>query len=82
MSEKFRYRVTHPDYGAVEITAVDRLRAVSGAGVIWEVPWTSIARQCGCERLGPAAEEAPAKETPAKKTVKKTAAKGKAKGAV
>ena len=75
MSEKFRYRVTHPDYGTVELTAEDKLRAVSRAGVIWEVPWTSIARQCSCERLGPAAEEAPAK-----KVVKKPAAKSKTEG--
>lgn len=76
MSEKFRYRVTHPDFGTVELTAADRLRAVTAAGMGWNVPWTSIAGQCVCERLGPTVEEPPAKEAPVKKPADKSKTKG------
>lgn len=49
---QYLYRVEHPEHGEVQVEAIDRLRAISGAARIWGVPWTSIARECACERLG------------------------------
>lgn len=49
------FRVRHPDHGAVEVAAVDRVRAVSAAAATWGVTrWTTIARGCTVEELGPA----------------------------
>ena len=58
----FLYRVKHPVHGEIEVEAVDRLRAVAAAGRAWGVPWTTIARECTCERLGPAPAPAPTKK--------------------
>ena len=55
----YLYRVTHPEHGTVEVPAEDRLHAVYAAGRAWGVPWTSMARECGIERLHPVEPEAP-----------------------
>ena len=51
----YLYRVTHPEHGQAQVEAIDRLRAISRAAGTWGVPWTTIARECTCERLGPRA---------------------------
>ena len=56
----FIYRVKHPEYGEIEVTAKDRLHAACEAGKAWGVGWTSIARGCTYEKTGPA--PAPAKK--------------------
>lgn len=53
---RYLYRVEHPEHGEVQVEAIDRLRAISGAARIWGVPWTSVARECTCERIGKASE--------------------------
>ena len=53
----YQYRVRHPEHGETEVTAEDRLHAITGAAKSWGVRWTGIARGCECERLGPAAKK-------------------------
>lgn len=76
MNEKelFLFRVKHPEHGETEVTAEDRLHAVVAAAKAYGVTrWTSIARECSCERLGPAPKKPPArKTTPAKKAKEAT----------
>lgn len=50
----YHYRVKHPEHGEIQVAAEDRLHAVCQAGKKWGVRWTDIARECACERLGPA----------------------------
>lgn len=69
----FLYRVKHPVHGEIEVEAVDRLRAVAAAGRAWGVPWTTIARECICERMGPATDKKPAAEQKKKSRAKKPA---------
>lgn len=54
----YQYRVWHPEHGETEVTAEDRLHAITEAAKSWGVRWTGIARGCECERLGMAAEKA------------------------
>lgn len=72
------YRVKHPEYGEIEVTARDRLHAVCEAGKAWGTGWTAIARGCDCEKMGPAPTSAPAPEkkaAPRKRTQSKGAEK-------
>lgn len=72
----FIYRVKHPEYGEIEVKAQDRLRAASESGKAWGTPWTGIARECTCEKIGPAPAPAPAKKAaPRKRTQSKEAEK-------
>ncbi len=64
---RYLYRVEHPEHGEVQVEAIDRLRAISGAARIWGVPWTSVARECTCERIGKASEAKGKPRQPAKK---------------
>lgn len=58
----YRYEVACAGREPVRVAAVDRLRAISRAAGTWGVPWTTIARECTCERLGPAPAPAPTKK--------------------
>lgn len=58
----YLYRVRHPEYGEIEVTAQDRLHAVCKAGKTWGTRWTAIARECACEKMGPAPTSEPAPE--------------------
>lgn len=69
----FIYRVKHPERGEVEVEAEDRLHAVVAAGKAWGVPWTTIARECICERLGPAPDKRPTAEQKKKSRAKRPA---------
>ena len=78
MAQNYRYRVTHPVHGEVEVEGTERLYAVSAAAKHWGVPWTHIARECWCERLGPVEHKVVRHEAAEQKTEKKTR-KGKKK---
>lgn len=52
MERMFRWRVTHPDLGSVEVIAPERLKALTTASRQWKVCWTHIARACTIEELG------------------------------
>ena len=67
------YRVRHPEYGEADVEAPDRLRAIHAAAKAWGVRWTGIARECTCERLGPAPAPVPEKKP---ETKRRTARKG------
>ena len=69
----YLYRVTHPEHGQAQVEAIDRLRAISRAAGTWGVPWTTIARECICERLGPAPDKRPAAEQKKKSRGKRPA---------
>lgn len=47
----YRWRVTHPERGAVEVIGPRKYEAVLAAAKLWGVPWTSVARGCYFERL-------------------------------
>lgn len=50
----YRWRVTPPaslEAAPVEVVGATRYEAVTAAARIWRVPWSSIARECGFERL-------------------------------
>ena len=51
---RYLYRVEHPEHGEVQVEAIDRLRAISGAARI-------------CERIGKASEAKGKPRQPAKK---------------
>lgn len=52
MSEvKYKWRVTHPELGTVEVLALDRLRAMTAAAMQWQQRWTLIARDCEIVKL-------------------------------
>ena len=46
-----RYCVEHPQFGATEVCAENRLQAITAAAKVWGVRWTGIATACRCERL-------------------------------
>lgn len=69
----YLYRVTHLKYGTAEVPAEDRLHAVYAAGRAWGVPWTSMARECGIERLHPVEPEAPKRKKASRPPAKKGA---------
>lgn len=48
----YRWRVTHPTRGAVEVTGPRKYEAVIAAAKCWGARWTQIARECTFERLG------------------------------
>lgn len=75
---QYHYRITHYEHGAVDVIAEDRLRAVCAAAHAWGVRWTSIARECGAERLGPAADPTAENRKGEKTGGGRTARKGKA----
>lgn len=52
----YRWRVTHPARGAVEVVGPRKYEAAIAAAKAWRVPWTSIARECTFERLGEVAQ--------------------------
>lgn len=52
MEREFRWKVTHPELGSVEVIAADRLKALTKASREWKQRWTQIARACTIERLG------------------------------
>lgn len=52
MEQGFRWKVTHPELGAVEVIAPDRLKALTRASKEWKQRWTQIARDCTIERMG------------------------------
>ena len=54
MEQGFRWKVTHPELGTVEVIAPDRLKALTRASKEWKQRWTQIARACTVERLGEA----------------------------
>lgn len=54
MEQGFRWKVTHPELGTVEVIASDRLKALTIASREWKQRWTKIARACTIERLGEA----------------------------
>lgn len=54
MEQGFRWKVTHPELGTVEVIAPDRLKALTKASKVWKQRWTQIARACTVERLGEA----------------------------
>ena len=68
----YLYRVTHPEHGQAQVEAIDRLRAIGRAAGTWGVPWTTIARECTCERLGPAPAPAPPKRKAGQRRPAKT----------
>lgn len=51
MEQGFRWKVTHPELGTVEVIAPDRLKALTIASREWKQRWTQIARACTVERL-------------------------------
>ena len=52
MSEtKYRWSVTHPEHGTVEVQAIDRLRALTAAAMQWHERWTLIAHDCDIVKL-------------------------------
>ena len=71
----FIYRVKHPEYGEIEVTAKDRLHAACEAGKAWGVGWTSIARGCAYEKTGPAPEGETKKEPPRRRPAGKGSVK-------
>lgn len=54
MERRFRWKVTHPELGTVEVIAPDRLKALTKASKEWKQRWTQIARACTIEKLGDA----------------------------
>lgn len=48
----YRWRVTHPALGAVEVTGQRKYEAVIAAARKWGARWTQIAHECTFERLG------------------------------
>lgn len=51
------FEVKHPERPAVQVQAVDRLRAVAAAAREWGDRWTEIARDCEVTDLGPAPKQ-------------------------
>lgn len=47
----YRWRVTHPNYGAVVVTGPRKYEVVIAAAKRWGTRWTQIARECTFERL-------------------------------
>lgn len=47
----YKWRVTHPERGSVEVEAVSRYWAVVAAAKAWGERWTQIARLLTVERL-------------------------------
>lgn len=54
MKDEHLFEVKHPERPAVQVRAVDRLRAISTAAREWGDRWTEIARDCEVTDLGPA----------------------------
>lgn len=48
------FEVQHPERPAVQVQAVDRLRAIAAAAREWGDRWTEVARDCEVSDLGPA----------------------------
>ena len=48
----YRWRVTHPTYGAVVVTGPRKYEAVIAAAKRWGARWTQIAREYTFERIG------------------------------
>lgn len=57
MKDEHLFEVKHPERPAVQVRAVDRLRAISTAAREWGDRWTEIARDCEVSDLGPAPEQ-------------------------
>ena len=53
----YRWKVSHPTYGAGEGTGPRKYEAVSAAARKWAARWTQIARECTFERLEEVAAE-------------------------
>ena len=51
------FEVQHPERPAVQVQAVDRLRAISTAAREWGDRWTEVARDCEVTDLGPTPEQ-------------------------
>ena len=56
-SPVYRWKVSHPAYGAVEVTGPRKYEAVISAARKWAARWTQIARECTFERLEEVAAE-------------------------
>ena len=54
-SPVYRWKVSHPAYGAVEVTGPRKY--VISAARKWAARWTQIARECTFERLEEVAAE-------------------------
>jgi hypothetical protein len=57
MKDEHLFEVKHPERPAVQVRAVDRLRAISTAAREWGDRWTEIARDCEVTDLGPTPEQ-------------------------
>ena len=57
MRPMYRWEVKHQKHGTAETVGPDKLWAVQGAAKLWKVPWSGIARECQCRRLGLATPE-------------------------
>ena len=55
-SPVYRWKVSHPAYGA-EVTGPRKYEAVISAARKWAARWTQIARECTFERLEEVAAE-------------------------
>lgn len=53
----YQWEVSHEKHGTANVAAPDKLRAVQGAAKTWKVPWSGIARECRCRRMGLAEEK-------------------------
>ena len=53
----YRWKVSHPTYGAVEVTRPRKYEAVISAARKWAARWTQIAHECPIERLEEVAAE-------------------------
>ncbi len=47
----FKWKVTHPERGSVEVTAASRYEAVISAAKVWGERWTQIAHDLTVEKL-------------------------------
>ena len=63
-TELFLFSVKHHEHGEVQVIAQDLLHAVVEAAHSWGImKWTTIARECDVQRLGPAQKKKAAKKT-------------------
>ena len=64
---RYLYRVEHPEHGEVQVEAIDRLRAISGAARIWGVPGHRLPGSAPASGSGKASEAKGKPRQPAKK---------------
>ena len=57
---RFVWEVEHPEHEKVQVEAPDRLHAIVEAAHAWGIKkWTSIARACAVDLIGPAQKKKP-----------------------